>query len=176
MPNDRVLEVDDLAAALAPEADETLVAAGMTPEAIDPATQRLLSAVRRAGAVGEVDLNVTDEADLLQADVAQLARLCWVGSYLRLWDFLKRQPKDFAEASVQTAHGLSFMRHAERTEAPFRAMLLGRRQGDEALAEEVEQLRGKSRLLVEKQISIRTRTTRTVTSPTPLVIDAPPQD
>jgi hypothetical protein len=145
---------------------------------------RLRAILNAAKLYGEMDLRIVSEEDLAQADVAFYGKIVYVASYLRLWNFLRRQPRGFEQENTQATLGLAFLRHAERDET-FRKLLMGRRRGDDALYEDVITLRRKVVLITEQKAAALTRKKELIASreeakqrrqkKTP-VIDVPQED
>ena len=127
--------------------------AGLIGPDDEAALERLMAALARGAAYGELDLAVVAEKDLNEADTAYFYRLNWVISLVRLWHFLRRQPKDFDQEDRQAVVALGFLKHIESDEK--RRLLLGRRKSDDTLAAQVDELTVKLTRIVEMKQKAR---------------------
>jgi len=115
-----------------------------------------------------MDLRKMPEKELMNVDTIAQGRRLYIGSLLRLWNFLARQPLNFDQEEKQARVALGFIKHVEGSRTL--AFSFGRTQSDKKLAAEVTDLRSQLQDMVEdrrallktgKVIDVETETERT---------------
>lgn len=94
-----------------------------------------------------MDLRKMDERKLMSTDTIAQGRRLYIGSLLRLWNFLARKPLNFDQEEKQARVALGFVKHVEGSRTL--AFSFGRTQSDKKLAAEVDKLRSQLQDMVE---------------------------
>lgn len=102
------------------------------------------------------DLAAISDADILaNTDMVQQSRIAYAVGLLRLNQFLRTKPKTFEQGEAQAKLGLAYVRHTEGIS--LKPLQPGRHIEDQALVQEVLDLRAENTRLVEAQVKRRER-------------------
>jgi hypothetical protein len=120
----------------------------------DPESKkRLQTALSELVSEIPMDLKKMDEAKLMATDTIAQGRRLYIGSLLRLWNFIGRLPLNFEQEEKQARVALGFVKHVEGSRTL--AFSFGRTQSDKKLASEVNDLRSQLQDMVNDRRAIR---------------------
>lgn len=101
----------------------------------------------------ELDLRIVSDQEIHDSDSAYLARISYVSSYLRIWDFLRQPAKTFAQRLAMAKIAQSNINNAESTR--LHVLQLGRNSvADDELRKQIKTLRASVRSLSERRAVI----------------------
>ena len=104
------------------------------------------------------DFLTVDDTEILLQDRAQIARLTYVVSYLRLVNFLRDAPsgeRPEEMAARQAATAFRYIQHAENTN--LKVLQFGRDVQDQELVKAIQELRGELEQVAQSKANMKQR-------------------